>query len=939
MSFYKIPLKFFVIFFLFSGGVFKVDAQERQNIQQVISKIDTLHSRMPGEKLYLQLDKPYYAVGDTIWFKGYILNSLLNYSPLSGRLYVELLNDSNKIVKRIALAAGLGITWGDIELPPDEIKEGTYTIRAYTNWMRNFGQESFFYQNFYVANPASQDWLVDANASLVPIDNKVKMNIKLSNMQNSAIASKELQLKLLDGNHIIYKGAAQTTIDGILNVDFLLPANAAIKHLALVAQDKINIKQSVIIPVNVSRAKDADIQFMPESGDMVAGIPAHIGFKAIGEDGKGIDISGVITDNTSGKEILSFQSLYKGMGIIDLLPVAGETYTARIKLPDGENKEVPLPAVQSSGTVLHIRNPADKDTITVSVFITDDIVKKNMPLYLIGQSRDVVCFAATVPVGVPTISVRVAKSLFPTGIAHFTLLNTSNMPVNERLIFINHNDNLKIDIKTGQQSYAPRDSIPVKIIVSNTTGQPVVGSFSAAVTDDGQVKRNKATSPSILTHFLLTDDLKGFVEDPGYYFTDDKDAWQALDALLLTQGWIGYDWKNISTLPKPLFEPELSNRVKGSVTTLFNKPMDHADVVLISTGKFRFVRDTTTNLQGQFIFDKLPAIDSTTFVLEAHKGKSGKAINAGISLDEVSPSDTRNLSLPVVSPWYINSSDTVLNYVKSSLDYFKELEIARYGHVLKEVVVKAQAEIKGSDNLNGVGNANQVIGEDEVKDAGKMSLYDLILKKVEGYTVSFLPKSQDRNFFVRDKKVRFVFDGVDLTRFYEPITGQTDEYYYYIKQYLDNFTAEDIKGIEVLYSAKYIASYINRNIADNDELLALDATGQRGSDNAFLEITTRSGNGPFMTKANGVYVYKPMPTTLPANFYRPRYLNKDTGRKFADLRSTIDWEPNIITNKSGEASFTFFAADKSTTYTIILEGSDLNGAIGYQVKRVIIGGK
>ena len=83
-----------------------------------------------------------------------------------------------------------------------------------------------------------------------------------------------------------------------------------------------------------------------------------------------------------------------------------------------------------------------------------------------------------------------------------------------------------------------------------------------------------------------------------------------------------------------------------------------------------------------------------------------------------------------------------------------------------------------------------------------------------------------------------------------------------------------------------------------------------------------------------------MPTTLPKKFYQPRYLAKTDGKNFTDLRSTIAWEPNIITNKNGEASFTFFAADKPTTYTITLEGSDLNGSAGCEVQKItIVAGK
>jgi len=70
-------------------------------------------------------------------------------------------------------------------------------------------------------------------------------------------------------------------------------------------------------------------------------------------------------------------------------------------------------------------------------------------------------------------------------------------------------------------------------------------------------------------------------------------------------------------------------------------------------------------------------------------------------------------------------------------------------------------------------------------------------------------------------------------------------------------------------------------------------------------------------------------------FYRPRYTVRDTS-VLIDLRSTIHWEPDVITDKEGKAIVSFYSADRPGTYTVILEGSDMNGNIGYQRKKIII---
>src|ERR1700730_10128708 len=79
---------------------------------------------------------------------------------------------------------------------------------------------------------------------------------------------------------------------------------------------------------------------------------------------------------------------------------------------------------------------------------------------------------------------------------------------------------------------------------------------------------------------------------------------------------------------------------------------------------------------------------------------------------------------------------------------------------------------------------------------------------------------------------------------------------------------------------------------------------------AFVEITTRSGHGPVIDNTPGIYLYKPLPLSWPKQFYKPKYTIKDTAKHLPDLRSTIDWEPNITTDRNGEAKLWFYTADQ-----------------------------
>ena len=47
-----------------------------------------------------------------------------------------------------------------------------------------------------------------------------------------------------------------------------------------------------------------------------------------------------------------------------------------------------------------------------------------------------------------------------------------------------------------------------------------------------------------------------------------------------------------------------------------------------------------------------------------------------------------------------------------------------------------------------------------------------------------------------------------------------------------------------------------------------------------------------------------------------------------DIRSIIHWQPDITTDKNGEATVSFYTADNPASYSIIMEGSDLKGSFG-----------
>jgi hypothetical protein len=970
-------------------------SQTASGIQSIIASMDTLRYSMPAEKVYIQFDKPYYVVGDTMRMKAYLFDAaMLKRSDKSGIVYVELANDTNKVLFRRMLPVGFGLGTGNIILN-DGVPEGSYTIRAYTNLMKNFGEDQVFKKNFYLSGSSAKNWLVNSQIVFSKQGEKdnVRVGLQFMHITKQFVLLRELDLRIVDGKKVIQRDKVKTDTEGKLDVNFNLPDNAGLNTLKMIVADAAESKNIITIPLPINRDENTDLQFMPEGGNLVAGIPSVVGFKAISEDGNGLNVTGKIYSNN--QEVTAFSSTYKGMGSFEFTPKAGEVYTAKIDL-NSTTKSFPLPAIQNAGIALRLKDNPESDSVEVIISATSS----SSAYYLTAQSRGIVCYGAIIRFnGNNSVAKKIAKNIFPTGIARFTLMAADKQPLNERITFIDHHDNLDIEIKPAKQTFQTRDSIALAIEVKDTEGKPVEGSFSLAVTDDTQV-RTDSLSNNMLTSLLLTSDLKGTVEYPGHYFLQTNQAKKDLNNLLLTQGWTGYDWKNVFSPLIPQYEAESEFVISGKISNAFNKGKSNLPVQLLSL-KPALTKISISNSDGRFKFTDLPVTDSLKYFIQA-KNRNDKSFNIGIEIDKFRPLDFK-APKQNTNPWYVNG-DTVLlrQALTRAIQEGKKLN-PRGTNLLQEVSINAKKVVKGSKNLNGAGEADQILDNADLENDTKKTLLDVMQEKVRGFNVGIWPtrnvpmvginidnrtimdssippvsglggqgfRSKSSlgsspiwfekfdSYRIFDKEMHLVIDGVDIDHLYYPSPGYPypttslvvalqrgfnpagdyilernaadhDERLRFIKEILMGILAEDVKGIEVMYDPKYNGQY-KRQYTTGNTLASLSFAGP---DWAYVEVTTYSGNGAFLKAVTGAYLHRPMAYVNTAAFYRPRYAVKKS--PLIDYRSTIHWEPDIVTDKNGKANVSFYAADKQGTYSIIMEGSDMKGNIGRQTGRITI---
>ena len=109
------------------------------------------------EKVYLHSDRGSYYPGDDIWFKAYLVDASERLlSDHSNNLHVELISPSSEIIDSRIVKVNEGLGNGDFKLP-EKIQSGMYRLRAYTNYMRNFGDQIFFNKDITVINSSDAE--------------------------------------------------------------------------------------------------------------------------------------------------------------------------------------------------------------------------------------------------------------------------------------------------------------------------------------------------------------------------------------------------------------------------------------------------------------------------------------------------------------------------------------------------------------------------------------------------------------------------------------------------------------------------------------------------------------------------------------------------------------------------------------------------------------
>ena len=141
--------KLIITILLFSGFL---SCQQLYSQQSVNKPADSDIANFK-EELFVRTDRDIYITGEQVWFKVYTLNGL-THTPcnISKVVYLELLDKNNFPLRQLKVKTESNSGSSNFVLP-ENISSGNYIIRAYTNWMKNFSTDQFFYKTISVINP------------------------------------------------------------------------------------------------------------------------------------------------------------------------------------------------------------------------------------------------------------------------------------------------------------------------------------------------------------------------------------------------------------------------------------------------------------------------------------------------------------------------------------------------------------------------------------------------------------------------------------------------------------------------------------------------------------------------------------------------------------------------------------------------------------------
>ncbi len=644
------------------------------------------------------------------------------------------------------------------------------------------------------------------------------------------------------------------------------------------------------------RQRDIDLQFFPEGGTFVAGVKNRVAFKATDKQGKGIDFEGVITDD-SGNKVAEIKSVYKGIGSFVFQPENGKKYTAEVVFAGDVEKKAELPNPVSEGVILSV-DALDAAKITVKVI---EKSSKKETYFMVVQSSGEIFYHTKITPDNEISTRELDKTKLPGGILKLTLFTSNLIPVCERLVFNNLVEVVNLVIRPDKPDYKQREKVKIGVAAVNGSGVPCEANLSMSVYNVAAQLKEDEYPNNIFTHFLLSSELKGNIENPAYYFKDDNlNTLQALDNLMLTHGYREFEWKEIleDDFPGIVFQPEPSIEIKGRVVSANNnKPVAGGKVTMMTLKSLLNVSQQETDSLGRFVFPELYFYDTIYVSLKAENSRGKTATT--IEIDSTSATSPQSKYLPSLVEYKYNEPFETLTYLSET-----QSDLINKKWRLTDTILIGDINVVTRKKTLSQELPRPYQDADFVFDIAKQTsrpgnIYDAIEGKIPGVIYD-----QDQGlFFARGDVLKIYMDGIEMRPEIpiKDLPSQMFEKVEYIKSGI--FAGINYRGGILFFYTKRGEKNFNRPVAKPQGMEGLRVVGY----------------------------------SVSRKFYAPVYDSPEQPEKKEDIRNTIYWNPLVMTDSTGVAIEAFYQSDETGEMKIVVEGVTKDGKLcrgvsSYKVK-------
>lgn len=865
------------LFILLTTLIATVTATAQQIPQdRLLDGFARMYANSLQEKVYVMTDKPYYSAGERIWLRGWVVDAVSHTGQTpTNYLYVDLIDAGDNLVQRIKIRRDSTGFSNAIDLPSD-IKAGSYSLVAFTQWQTNWSEDFFFRRRIEIGN--SIDDVVSHEVSYVLGEDSTATALVRFYGFDGPYAGYRVQCTEKREDKRDRNFTLRTDSYGQVRVEYT-PIEGAVGEIDMLLEvPNRNFKTTVLLPdVNNSIYVD----FMPEGGDLIAGTTQRVAFKAIGADGYGRDVVGVVRD-ASGAEVCPFVAQHRGMGVFEFAPKAGTIYYAEVE-HNGRKLHYAMPAVKSDGCALRAEHEGDKwecEVLSSSEF-------DRSTLGALVHSRGALVYMVNDVTG----RFSIPENVLLEGISQVAIYDRMTGTIySERLLFRHPSEQFVVQTETDRPVTRKRQKVTLDIKVANGSGQVVSGDYAVAVTDRRMVRRN-GTDENVVTSLLLTSDLGGFVEAPADYFGVAREH---TDLLMMTQGWRRFDIGEVvrDSMALPTVGFEQTQAIEGRVFNAFNREPKGAQLVLHNSYTNRFQHfELGDERNGKFRIEGLDFPDSTVFMVSALNRK-GQDNVLGV---EFVPT---RLPFPKAQILARLKDGKIEEYIPSEyLNTNKEKYYQEGGMRvidIEEIVVRAKP--LESSVFKGVIPIHELPVAKFAKT--HTTAWDLALKL---HGVFAMP---DGTFVTREKR-----GALTITEVLESEEVNLSPAKNVVPRiYVDDLETpiEDLLNIpsEDVVSVSLVPSY---------------RAGLYGPDDlpqALIFYKLKPDHLRKYRKNASVNSIAPLGYKQAVEYYQPKY---DVPNQ-PDLRTTVAWVPAVQFDDEGRATIEFYTADRITDYDVVVEG-------------------